>query len=165
MICGCVACLYDCCRRISVCIDAVVAVGVCCCAVLAGSRAVDSADVMVRDAAEVADVCCGVATGRLNVSIAGVVIRDAAEAVCCCAVVDGNRTVDIAAVVVRGVAEVDARVCGAAPVSRAVGVAGVGVRTGRLGAWRFAFLGMGTSGTQGDWVSRDNGFGVASLGI
>lgn len=153
MICGCVVCLYDCCRRISVCIDEVVAVGVCCCAVLAGSRAVDSAGVMIRDAAEVADVCCGVVTERLNVGIAGVVIRDTAEAVCCCAVVDGNRTVDIAGVVVRGVAEADARVCGAAPVSRAVGVAGVEVRTRHLGVWRFAFLGMGTSGTRGDWVS------------
>lgn len=122
MICGCGACLYDCCRRISVGIDAVVVVAV----VLAGSRAVDSAGVIVRDAAEVVCVCCGVVAGCLPVGTAGVVIRGAVEAVCCCAVVDGNRTVDIA---------------------------GVGVRTGRLCASRLAFLGMGTSATQGNWAS------------
>lgn len=153
MICGCVACLYDCCRRISVCIDAVVGVKVGGCVVLAGSRAVDSAGVVVCGAIGVVLVCCGVVTGRLTVDIAGVVVRGAAEAVCCCAVVDGKLTVDIAGVVVRGVVKaVEVRVCGVAPVSRAVGVAGVG---GRLSAcaWRLAFLGMGTSGTRGNWVT------------
>lgn len=123
------------------------------CVILAGSRAADSAGVVIRDAAGLVGVRCSVVTGRLAVGITGVVVRGAVETVCCCVAIDGNRTVDIAGAEVRGVAEaVEARVCVSASVSRAVGVPGVVVRSERLCAWRLTFF-MGASGIRGNWVS------------